>query len=171
MKDPLGKKKEIGLLRKRVKEELDIYGVYKSPPMERLPNFVEYPDFRRIENERQLESIKSVLAGYIFNENVVIRGSDTEHVVELSRFDAMLKATNMFLNAMNMQNKMWGLYTVPTARDNDASSTLKIRNVTVDMVQDLQRIAKKEKLALPANESRPTDNGAPDPDPRGGVAG
>lgn len=170
MKDPLGRSKQIGTLRKRMTEELDIYGVYTSPKQKHVPQLVEYSDFRRVDNERQLEAIKSMLAGYMLNPNVVVQGTVEDkngepRVVQMSQFDAMLKATNLFLSAMNMQNKMWGLYMVPQT-PKEPSTLGNIKNVTINMVQELQRIAKKENLALPAHGSRSTDNGAPNSDSR-----
>jgi hypothetical protein len=182
-KDPLGRSKQIGALRKRMAKQLDLHNNFTdiSPALgEKLSQAAEYNDYRRIENERQLESIKSMLAGFMFDENVVVKGSVSDknggmREVELNRFEVMLKASNMFLSAMNMQNKMWGLYTVPETSYSTAPNALNIRNVTVDMVQELQRIAKKEHLALPdavkSIEPRPTDNSTQTPDLRRGVTG
>ena len=170
MKEPLAKSKEVGALRKRVTKQFNAYGVFNaiSPEVEkRLPAPSDYNEFRRIENERQLESIKALLSGYMFNENVIVQGTvnDGTRVIGLSHFDVMMKAMNMFLMAMNMQNKLWGLYTMPVVPSVEPRN-LTVKNVTVEMMQELQRIARKEKPAL---ESRPADNGAPDLDLRGRV--
>lgn len=151
-------------------KELDIYGVYDTPELPNLPEVKNYNDFRKIGNEHQLEAIKSALAPYIFDEDVIVQGidlnKDGDKVVALTRFEVMLKATNMFLSAMNMQNKMWGLYTVPAApHSNTPPPSLNI----IGVVQDMQRIAKKLALPPAASEPRPIDNGAPDPDSRGRV--
>ena len=85
----------------------------------------EYGQFRRKESERELEDIKARCASYIFDPNVVIRGTKLvdgkQRVVELSKFEAMVKIIPFYLAAMNIQNKMWGLYTMPEkARHDDA---------------------------------------------------
>lgn len=146
-----------------------------------LAAFSERGQYRRNENDRELEDFKAQCSSYIYDENVVIRGERIDsdgktRVVELSRFEAMCKVAPLYLTAINIQNKMWGLYTVPEARSTgDAPGTLNIKNVSVNMVAEMQRIAK---LALPAaipinaggkagivsGESRPVDTSAPNPD-------
>jgi len=170
--------KQIVALRKKMLDRLDVYNIFAdlSPELEKkLAAAAEYSDFRRVENERQLEAIKSVLAGYILNEDVRVHGTVPERnggvrEVEMSRFDAMLKAGNLFLNAMNMQNKLWGLYEAPSLPAG-APGAVNIKNASIIAIQELQRIAKKEKLALPENESPATGNGSPNPDARAGVEG
>jgi hypothetical protein len=53
----------------------------------------------------------------MYDPSVVIRGTKIvdgkAKVVELSKFEAMEKIIPSYLAAMNIQNKMWGLYTVP----------------------------------------------------------
>ena len=94
------------------------------------------------------------MAGYMFNENVVIqeRIADKDgqfRVVTISQFDAMMKATSIFLAAMNTQNKIWNLYSAPEPKSHDAT-TLNVKNVNVvAMVKELQQIAKKENLQPP----------------------
>jgi hypothetical protein len=134
-----------------------------------LAAFSEYGQFRRNENERELEDFKAHCASYIYDPKVIIRGEQIDsdgnpRVVELSKFDAMLKVAPLYLAALNIQNKVWGLYTVPDARGarGDAPGTMNIRNVSIQMVKELQQIAKKENLALPdvidaAIESPTTD--------------
>jgi predicted transcriptional regulator len=77
----------------------------------------QYGQFCRNENERELEDFKAMCASYMYDPNVVIRGTKLvagkERVVELSKFEAMVKIMPCYLAAMNTQNKMWGLYTVP----------------------------------------------------------
>jgi hypothetical protein len=120
----------------------------------------EYSQFRRRENERELEALKALYASYIFNPNVVIRGIEADkdgktRVIELSHFDAMLKVSGFYLAALNVQNKMWGLYTVPQAAKGDAPGTMNIKNLSVNMVKELQQIAKKENL-LPLSPTKAT---------------
>src|SRR6516162_4395813 len=77
----------------------------------------EYGQFRRKESERELEDFKTHCASYIYDPNVVIRETKLvdgkAKVVELSKFETMVKIIPSYLTAMNTQNKMWGLYTVP----------------------------------------------------------
>ena len=76
----------------------------------------EYGQFRRKESERELEDFKAHCASYIFDPNVVIRGTKLvdgkAKVVELSKFEAMVKIMPSYLAAMNIQNKMWGGFTL-----------------------------------------------------------
>jgi predicted DNA-binding protein (UPF0251 family) len=109
----------------------------------------EYGQLRRKEIERELEDFKAHCASYIFDPNVVIRGTKLvagkERVVELSKFEAMVKIIPLYLAAMNIQSKMWGLYTVPEkARHDDAPGSVNIKNVSIHMVQQLRKIAQKE---------------------------
>jgi hypothetical protein len=138
----------------------------------------EYGQIRRNENERELEDFKAQCASYIYDPNVVIRGEEIDkdglpRVVELSKFEAMIKVAPFYLTAINIQNKMWGLYTVPEhVRHDDAPGTLNIKNVSIQMVKELQQIAKNENLSLPeACDARTTDKGAPAPDSRRVVTG
>jgi len=124
----------------------------------------EYGQFRRRENERELESLKALYASYIFNPNVVIRGTEVEadgktQVIELSHFDAMLKVLGFYLAALNVQNKMWGLYTVPQAAKGDAPGKMNVKNISVNMVKELQQIAKKEMPPLPLTKATVVENG------------
>jgi predicted DNA-binding protein (UPF0251 family) len=109
----------------------------------------EYGELRRKESERELEDFKTHCASYIFDPNVVIGGTKLvdgkERVVELSKFEAMVKIMPSYLAAMNIQNKMWGLYTMPEkARHDDAPGSMNIKNVSIHMVQELRKIAQKE---------------------------
>jgi hypothetical protein len=94
----------------------------------------EYGQFRRSENERELEDFKAHCAKYVYDPNVVIRGGRIDsdgktHVVQLSRFEGMVKAIPLYLAAINTQNKMWGLYAVPEgAARSDAPGTMNIKN-------------------------------------------
>jgi hypothetical protein len=93
----------------------------------------EYGQFRRKESERVLEDFKAHCASYIFDPNVVIRGTKLvdgkAQVVDLSKFEAIVKIMPSYLAAMNTQNKMWGLYTVPEgAARSDAPGTMNIKN-------------------------------------------
>jgi hypothetical protein len=170
----LGRDNKIAALRKRMIEELWIDSGFHeiSPQLEKkLAQASEYGDFRRVENERQLESIKAILSGYIFDENVVVQGTvldknGGERVVELSRFDVLMKAINIFLSALNMQNKMWGIYAeVKVPRGPSASEPAVVFS---KLVAEMQRIAKKPIPALPAgaSDTRPVNNRPPDPDSR-----
>lgn len=173
----LGKDNKIAALRKRMIEELWIDSGFSeiTPQLEKkLAAASDYGDFRRVENERQLESIKAILSAYIFDENVVVQSSIPEvdggkRVVELSRFDVLMKAINIFLSAMNMQNKMWGIYAEVKMPRVPAQAEPAV--VFSKMVAEMQRIAKKPIPALPAHDSRAVNNGPQDPDLRGGVAG
>ena len=77
----------------------------------------EYGQFRRKESERELEDFKAHCASYIFDPDVVIRETKLvdgkERVVELSKFEAMVKIIPSYLAAMNIQNKMWGFTLCP----------------------------------------------------------
>ena len=101
-----------------------------------LARLSEYGQFRRKESERELEGFKAHCASYIFDPNVVIRGTKLvdgkERVVELSKFETIVKILPSYLAAMNIQNKMWGLYSVPEkARHDDAPSSMNIKNVSI----------------------------------------
>ena len=110
----------------------------------------EYGQFRRKESERELEDFKAHCASYIYDPNVVIRGEKVDsdgkpRIVGLSKFDAMVKIAPLYLAAMNIQNKMWALYTVPEkARHDGAPGSRNIKNVSIQMVQELRKIAQKE---------------------------
>jgi hypothetical protein len=165
-RDSAGRNKEIARIRKRMARKLDLYGVFAdiSPELnKRLNEATEYSDFRRVENERQLEAIKSVLAGYIFNENVVVQAVVPDkngiRVVAIDHFEAMQRATNLFLAAMNMQNKMWGLYSVEQGGGGGAgggdSNTL-----TAKLVHEIQRIAQQGRTRmLPPVTAKIVENG------------
>jgi hypothetical protein len=168
----LGRSKQIGALRKRMAEQLYVDSAFVdlTPELKKkLKEASQYNDFRRIENERQLECIKSVLGEFIFDENITVGGDipdgkgGTRHV-ELSRFDVLMKAVGVFLSAMNMQNKMWGLYTevkLPTSGPKPIEPTV----VFSKIVAEMQRIAKKPIPALPAHDARAVNNGPQNPDP------
>ena len=169
---PEASKHRIGNVRKRMNKELGIERVNTdklAPQLEKeYAAAVTYNQYRRVENERQLEDIKAALAGYIFNENVRVRGAIESRgetkFIELSHFEVLMKAANIYLSAMNMQNKIWGLYDVPAEPQDNRQ--VNVKNVSIHMVQALQKIAKKENLALPgvSSDTQTTDNGAPNPD-------
>ena len=72
-RDPLGRNKELLAIRKRMARQLKICNVFTdlSPELDKkLAEAAEYHDFRRIENEREIESIKAALAPCIFDDNV-----------------------------------------------------------------------------------------------------
>ena len=126
----------------------------------------EYGQFRRRENERELEALKALYASYIFNPNVVIRGTEVDkdgktRVIELSHFDAMLKVSTLYLAAMNIQNKIWNLYAAPESDARHDATTLNVKNVNVAaMVQEIQQIANKENpLPLPPTKATAVENG------------
>lgn len=163
------KEKQIVAIREKIAKKLHVQEIFGdlSPELQtKLGRAAEYGDFRLIENERQLEAIKSMLGPYIFNENVVVRGIATDRkgdpkVVKLDHFEVMMKATNIFLNVMNMQNKMWGLYTSsPASDDGDKGKRqYNIKNLSINMVQELQRIAKRESLPIPTAKAEVIENG------------
>ena len=98
------------------------------------------------------------------NPNVVIRGTEVDkdgktRVIELSHFDAMLKVLRCYLAALNVQNKMFGLYTVPQAAKGDAPGKMNVKNISVNMVKELQQIAKKEMPPLPLTKATVVENG------------
>jgi hypothetical protein len=128
----------------------------------------EYGQFRRNESERELEDFKAHCASYIFDPNVVIRGTKLvdgkERVVELSKFEAMVKIMPFYLAAMNIQNKMWGLYTMPEkARHDDAPGSMNIKNVSIQMVQELRKIAQKGVWSVNNGVKRLEDQGQENP--------
>jgi hypothetical protein len=68
-------------------------------------------------------------------------------VIEFSAYDAMIKATRFYLEAMDIQNKMWGIYEprpesggMPSA--SGPMNQMNIKNVSVAIVQELQKLAK-----------------------------
>ena len=76
----------------------------------------------------------------------------------------MLKAGALFLAAMNVQNKMWNLYSTPAPGNEDehdgdirGKSNVNIKNLTIQMVNELQQLAAK-KESLPATP-RMLENG------------
>lgn len=149
VKDP-----HIGSLRKKMSKELGVRGIFGSLTRKQelmLQKASEFSEYRRVENERQLEEIKNLLWDYMFNKDVVVRGIELDkdegvRVIELSKFEAMLKATTMYLAAMNLQNKMWGIYTTPTLPANkDVPGTITITKSAVQLVQELQNIVKRER--------------------------
>lgn len=153
------------------KLKLPLYTVYQDlndRHSKMIAAYSEYGQHRRKENEGELEKFKAMCASYLYNPNVVIRGEQTgsdgkTRVVELSKFEAMLKVAPLYLAAINIQNKVWGLYTVPDPKAcSDAPGSMNIKNVSIQMVEDLRRIARNENLALPApidaNDARPTDS-------------
>ena len=124
-----------------------------------LARLSEYGQFRRKESERELEDFKAHCASYIYDPNVVIRGTKIvdgkAKVVELSKFEAMVKIMPFYLAAMNIQNKMWGLYTMPEkAHHDDGPGSMNIRNVSIHMVQELRKIAQKEMPSVTVEQRR-----------------
>ena len=92
-KDPLSKQK-IGAFRKQMDEQLGIHAVSGdiSPEVEKrlaasAKSPDDYRDFRRIQNEREIEAIKAELAPYISNED----------------FEIKTKAITIYLNVMITQ--------------------------------------------------------------------
>jgi len=144
-------------------------GIFGNPDPEQqemLDRTIEYISFRRVKSEQQLEKIKELLAGYMFDPNVVIQGAELNSkgeikYVQLSKFDAMTKAVTLYLATVNIQNKLWGLYTTQQEPrdplDPPPSGALNAKTLAHDMVQELQRMAKK-KPALPVS-ARVVDNG------------
>jgi hypothetical protein len=121
----------------------------------------QYGQFRRNENERELEDFKAMCASYMYNPNVVIRGEKVDsngkpRMVELSKFEAMVRVGQLWLSAMNMQNKMWGLYTVPEqAPQQDAPGTMvNIKNVSIAIVEELQKIARRTGNVIETQEHK-----------------
>lgn len=153
MSDPLNRDKRLAAIRKKMSKDLKVGGIVfgaLAPALEgHLAEAARYADFRQIENERQFESLKAVLHPYIYNENVVVTGNISDKHgnmkrVEGSHFDTMIKAINTYLNIINMQNKMWGLYSVPVAPSGGvAPEDSNLKNYSIKMVQELQRIARQ----------------------------
>ena len=160
------KEMSVAQIAKRVGVTIDtVYRDLNHKHEQVLSAVSEYGQFRRRENERELEALKALYASYIFNPNVVIRGTEVDkdgktRVIELSHFDAMLKVLGLYLAALNVQNKMWGLYTVPQAAKGDAPVKMNVKNISVNMVKELQQIAKKENLLpLPPIKATAVENG------------
>src|SRR6516164_11446193 len=113
------KNMSVAQIAKRLRVPLDTIYRYLNHKHEQVLSAVsEYGQFRRRENERELEALKALYASYIFNLNVVIRGTEVDKggktpVIELSHFDAMLKVSRLYLAAIDIQNKMWNLYSAP----------------------------------------------------------
>ena len=75
----VGRDKDIAAIRSKMATQLYARGIFGDLGQELEKNVVEatsYSDFRRAENERQLEAIKTHLARYIFNEDVMVEGFD-----------------------------------------------------------------------------------------------
>jgi hypothetical protein len=160
--DPLGRHKQLLSIRKKMEEKLGHGAVFGSltPQQElMLQRASEFAEFKRVEHERQCEAIKAALSPYIFDEKVAVRSQHIDditgetRVIELSHFDAMLKCITLYLNVINLQNKMWWLYNIPHKQElGDASSTVNIRSVQIlAAAEELQRMAKQN----PANELKP----------------
>ena len=159
------KNMSVAEIAKRLGVTIDtIYGDLNHKHEQVLSAVSEYGQFRRRENERELEALKALYASYIFHPNVVIGGTEVDkdgktRVIELSHFDAMLKVLGFYLAALNVQNKMWGLYTVPQAAKGDAPGKMNVKNISVNMVKELQQIAKKEMPPLPLTKATVVENG------------
>jgi predicted DNA-binding protein (UPF0251 family) len=132
-----------------------VYGDLNNQHDQVLAALSEYGQFRRKESERELEDFKAHCASYIYDPSVVIRGEKVDsdgkpRMVELSKFEAMVRVGHLWLGAMNMQNKMWGLYTVPEqAPQQDAPGTMvNIKNVSIAIVEELQKIARGANVPL-----------------------
>ena len=154
----------VAQIAKRLGVTIDtIYGDLNHKHEQVLSAVSEYGQFRRRENERELEALKALYASYIFNPNVVIRGTEVDadgktRVIELSHFDAMLKVSTLYLAALNIQNKIWNLYAAPESDARHDATTLNVKNVNVAaMVQEIQRIARKENL-LPPTKATAVEN-------------
>ena len=150
-RDPLGRSKKIAALRVKMSEELGVHllGNLNSELEKQIQVAAGYNDFRRIENERELEAIKAAMSPYIFDKKVVVRGivpdGDGLRYVDANAFEIQMKAVNVFLSAMNMQNKLWGLYTISEPRQGNAPA----RSITASMVSELRKIAQSQKQPLP----------------------
>jgi AcrR family transcriptional regulator len=141
---------------KRLK--IPIYTVYRDLNNKHqliMAAMSQYGQFRRNENERELEDFKAMCASYMYDPNVVIRGEKVDsdgkpRMVDLSKFEAMVRVGQLWLSAMNMQNKMWGLYTVSEqAPQQDAPGTMvNIKNVSIAIVEELQKIARRANVPL-----------------------
>jgi hypothetical protein len=93
---------EIRALREKLPEYVSphgyIWGQLTPAQIEQLEKASEFSDFKRVDNERQLETLKNHLASHIYDPN--------------KGFDKMIMATKYYLEAMDIQNKMWGIYTM-----------------------------------------------------------
>ena len=116
-----------------------------------LARLSEYGQFRRKESERELEDFKAHCASYIFDPNVVIRGTKIvdgkAKVVELSKFEAMVKIIPVYL----------------AARNDDGPGSMNIRNVSIQMVQELRKIAQKQASSVNNGVKRFEDQGQANP--------
>ena len=148
--------KKIGALRKQMGEQLNIKGGLFAGISQEVEKKLqsspdEYRDFRRIQNERDIETIKGELRPYISNKN----------------FDIKIKAATIYLNAMILQNRMWGLNIVPETKPYSSDPPVGIKSVTSSMVLELRKIAKRQNPALPAainasdTRAAAADNGTP----------
>ena len=157
--DSAGRNTQIKALRKRAAKLNNGNAIFGklNPVQERILAASDaYGKFRRVQNEGEIEALKAQLASYIFDPSVVIRGVQEDkdggvRVVEVSKFDAMMKAARLYLDTMNLQNKMWHLYTEPNANSQlDVASMINVKNLSVSMTQELQKIARKE-LPVPVD--------------------
>ena len=85
------------------------------------------------------------MASYMFNEKVIIQQTafnekNELRVIEVDAFNKMLKATTIFLAAMNIRNKMWNHYGEEQVPKGNETSNAK--HVTVNLMQEMQRLAK-----------------------------
>ena len=141
---------QLGLPAKIVYEDLN------NRHIKVIAAYSEEGQFWRRENNDEIERLKSVWAQYIFNPDVVVRGTTVdaegkEKVVELSKFDAMVKIAPLYLALINIQNKMWGLYMVLDRGRNDvqdAHGSMHVKNLQVNMLQELRQIAKRENIPV-----------------------
>src|SRR5215472_1883846 len=78
----------------------------------------EYGELRRKESERELEDLKAMLTKHIYSGDI----------------ELMRKVVPLFLGAMNTQNKLWGLYTVPERPRTDETSAgaVNIKNDSIN---------------------------------------
>ena len=73
------KNMSVAQIAKRLRVPLDtIYRDLNHKHEQVLSAVSEYGEFRRRENERELEALKALYASYIFNPNVVIRGTEVD---------------------------------------------------------------------------------------------
>ena len=78
-------------------------------------------------------------------------------MIELSHFDAMLKVSTLYLAAMNIQNRIWNLYSSPDLNTGGGNTASAASNVALAMVQEMQRLAKK---SIPVAKATVLTNGS-----------
>jgi|SRR5215831_20279454 len=157
---------------KRVTKATNTAGAFNLTPKQEtmITRAAEFASIKRVNHESQLEKLKNLLEPYMFNENVVVKGSEIKggevKEIVLSHYESMMKAMTMYLAILNLQNKMWGLYDQQKPPSGDPAAQLNIKSASILAVQDVNELR-----ALARNEPRAIGNGTPATDIRGAVTG